>query len=40
MSPLALGEILGVFVNTLIADDKLKVVRICNSQFKWNDLKN
>ena len=42
MSPLVLGEILGVFFNTLMpmASILFKVVGICNSQFKCNYLKN
>ena len=41
MSPLVLGEILGVFFNTLMpmASILFKVVGICNSQFKCNYLK-
>ena len=41
MSPLMLGEILGVFVNTLTADSKypVQISRICHSQFKGNYLK-
>ena len=37
MSPLVLGEILGVFVNTFNGDPSipLKIVRICYYQFKW-----
>ena len=42
MSPVVLTEILGKFVNTLTATASImsKVVRICNSQFKCNYLKN
>ena len=42
MSPLVLGWLLGVFVNTLTADGKIlfKIVRIWNSQFKCKYLKN
>ena len=42
MSPFVLGEILWVFVNTLtaMASVLFKVVKICNSQFKCNFLKN
>ena len=42
ISPLVLGEILGVFVNALTADPSIpfKIVRICYSQFKFNYLKN
>ena len=42
MSTQVLREILGMFVNTLkpMASILFKVVRIGNSQFKWNYLKN
>ena len=42
ISPVVLTEILGKFVNTLTATASIlsKVVRICNSQFKRNYLKN
>ena len=42
MSPLVSGETLEVFLNILTAKGKypVKIVRICNSQFKRNYLKN
>ena len=42
MSALVLGEVLVVFVHTLIADDKYPVedCENCHSQFKCNYLKN
>ena len=42
MSPLVLGEILGVFVHTLAADGKYAFpgCEICNSQPKCNYLRN
>ena len=42
MSPLLLGEVFGVFVNTLITNGKfpVQIARICNSQFKCNNLEN
>ena len=42
MSPVGLGEVLVVFVNRFTADAKFpfKIVRICNSQFKCNNLEN
>ena len=42
MCPLVLSEILEVFLNTLTQMTSIlfKVLRICNSQFKCNYLKN
>ena len=40
ISPVLLGDILGMFLNTLTASILLKIGRICHSQFKCNYLKN